>query len=91
MMLNIILQIAQPLFKRKRKTGGRSRSGSATGSAYFLLEAEAPEEEALRVEAEAEAEALEILALPHHWSVCLFLCLFPLCCRVIVRAEKNII
>jgi hypothetical protein len=41
-------------------------SGSATGTAYFLLEAEAPEAE---VEApRVEAESLKILALPHHWT-----------------------
>tara|TARA_B110001454_G_scaffold199649_1_gene204612 strand:- start:169 stop:321 length:153 start_codon:yes stop_codon:yes gene_type:complete len=46
-MSTIILQIEQPLFKTKSRTGSRSGSGSATGSAYLLLEAEA-----VRVEAE---------------------------------------
>jgi hypothetical protein len=50
MLLNIILQIAKPIYKEKSGTGSRSGSGSA----YFLLEAEAPE--AVRV----ESEALEI-------------------------------
>jgi hypothetical protein len=60
-------------FKKKSKTGSRFGSGSASGSAYFLLEAEAPEAEApeaeapeveaLRVEVEAETVALKILVL----------------------------
>jgi hypothetical protein len=62
MMLNIILQIANPLFKRKSRTGSRSGSGSAIKSVYFLLEA--VEAEAFR--SEAKAEALEIVALLHH-------------------------
>jgi hypothetical protein len=33
MISTIILQIAYPLFKSKSRTGSRSRSGSATGSA----------------------------------------------------------
>jgi hypothetical protein len=64
LILNIILQIAQLLFKGKSRTGSKSRSGSVFGSAYFVLEA--PEVEAPRVEAVAKAEALKILALPHH-------------------------
>jgi hypothetical protein len=68
MMLNIMLQVEQPLFKNKNRTG--SGSGSATGSAEFFLEVEAPEAklpeaEVLRVG--VEVEALKISALLHHW------------------------
>jgi hypothetical protein len=54
-MSTIILQITYPLFISKSRTGSQSGSGSATGSARFLLEAEASQAdaEALRVEAEA--------------------------------------
>jgi hypothetical protein len=52
-MSYVILQIAKPLFKSQSRTGSRSGSGRATGSAYLLLEAEAPEAKALRVVAEA--------------------------------------
>jgi hypothetical protein len=72
MMLNIISQIAKLLFKTKSRTGSSSRSGSDSGSAYFLPEvpeAEAPEAEAPEAEAPGvEAEALKISALPHHCS-----------------------
>jgi hypothetical protein len=61
MMLNLILQIAKPLFKRKSRTGSKSEAEALLtgGSFYFLLDAAAPD-------AEAEAEALKISALPHH-------------------------
>jgi hypothetical protein len=52
MMLKIVLQIANPLYKSK--TTSKARSGSATGYSCFVLQAEAVEAEAVRVEVETE-------------------------------------
>jgi hypothetical protein len=53
------------LTKRESLTGSRTGSGSATGSAYFLLEAEVVEVEAETV----RAEAVKIVPLLHHCTL----------------------
>jgi hypothetical protein len=57
------------------KQNWKSRSGSTSGSAYFLLEAGAPEVEAESEAVRVKAEALTIRPLPHHWFLpCVLLC-----------------